>query len=95
MNSASYLDLFLQIKHNVLYTKLHDTRVDFGNLAVIIAAKDVDKFEGANINKVESKINEYIGMEDRQYALLSDGCDNEDESDGDGEEDAEEEEDGG
>ena len=42
----------------------------------------IDKFEGANLKKVEVKINEYISMEDRQYALLSDGCDDEEQSDG-------------
>ena len=62
----------------------------------------IDKFEGANLKKVEAKINEYITMEDRQYALLSDGCDDEEQSDGvehdeeqsDGEEHDEEQSDG-
>lgn len=62
----------------------------------------IDKFEGANLKKVETKINEYINMEDRQYALLSDGCDDEEQSDGeehdeeqsDGEEHDEEQSDG-
>ena len=41
----------------------------------------IDKFEGANLKKVEAKINEYITMEDRQYALLSDGLNDEEQSD--------------
>ena len=34
---------------DVEQSRSDDTRVDFGNLAVIIAAKDVDKFEGASL----------------------------------------------
>ena len=45
----------------------------------------IDKFEGANLKKVESKINEYIGMEDRQYSLLSDNGEQDDEQSDDGE----------
>ena len=54
----------------------------------------IDKFEGANLKKVESKINEYIGMEDRQYSLLSDNGEQDDEQSDDGEQNDGEQDDG-
>ena len=56
----------------------------------------IDKFEGANLKKVEVKINEYISMEDRQYALLSDNDEQSDGGEHDNEQsDGEEQSDGG
>ena len=44
-NQFTYDLSFLDVEQS----RSDDTRVDFGNLTVIIAAKDVDKFEGASL----------------------------------------------
>ena len=77
-------------KHNILLQKEQE-------LLSITSTPDI-----ATKRQLCSKINEYINMEDRQYALLSDGCDDEEQSDGeehdeeqsDGEEHDEEQSDG-
>ena len=43
----------------------------------------IDKFEGANVNKVEKKLVSFLNMEDRQFKLLSDNVVNQDDEEND------------
>ena len=43
----------------------------------------IDKFEGANVNKVEKRLVSFLNMEDRQFKLLSDNVVNQDDSEKD------------
>ena len=43
----------------------------------------IDKFEGANVNKVEKRLVSFLNMEDRQFKLLSDNVVNQDDGEND------------